>query len=78
MSKAPLAVIEGGRERERLSGEILEEICKLEWDQQRISSLMAQLQASPKPALELVVSNAGRRLGGSRPTKNEGSEEDSP
>ncbi|MES2682234.1 MAG: hypothetical protein V4650_01850 [Pseudomonadota bacterium] len=78
MSKAQLSVIEGGRERERLSGEILEEICKLEWDQQRISSLMAQLQASPKPTLELVVSNAGRRLGSGRAAKNESREEDSP
>lgn len=62
MSKACLEVIEGGRKRERISGEILDEICKFEWDQARISELMAQLEASPKPTLNLIVSNAGRRL----------------
>ncbi len=59
MSKARLAVIEGGGARERISGEILKEILKPDFDQQRVEELVAQLKASPKPTLELLVSDSG-------------------
>lgn len=78
MSKSRLAVIAGGCARERISNEILQEICKPEFNQERVAELVAQLSASPKPALQLVTSNAGRKLSSKTPAKNADNEEKSP